>query len=72
MLEETVTRLQVEELKVPEPEDVRETTPVGVNGVPVPVSVIVTVQVDEPSIESVDGVQVTAVVVGRVLTKRVR
>ena len=52
-------------LKLPAPELVKVTLPVGVEGVPVSVSVTVAVQVVETPAGTVGGVQLTTVVVVR-------
>ena len=69
---DTALSVQVVELNVPEPEVTSETAPVGVIAVPDAVSVIVTVQAVDPSIETGEGAQVTAVEVDRVPIVRLR
>lgn len=61
-------RVQDEALKLPVPLLVKLTVPVGVRAVPAEVSVTVAVQAAAWFTATVDGVQLTAVVVSRLLT----
>ena len=61
-------RVQLAGVKVPAPLEVKVTVPVGVLAVPAPVSVTVAVQVVDPPTGTVAGVQLTVVLVGRLVT----
>ncbi len=65
-------RVHEVELKLPEPLLLKVTVPVGVIFVPVEVSVRVAVHVEDALTGSVTGVQVTVVLVERLLTVRLK